>query len=54
MIKDNPNIQNKELVSLLLQDVIPDCKIIGVSFDDPVLLKRIESYTRWLSYSSQP
>ncbi|CAL1266014.1 unnamed protein product [Larinioides sclopetarius] len=43
-IRDTPNIQHKELVSLLLQDVIPRCEVIGINYEDPVLLKRIEKY----------
>lgn len=44
VINDTPNIQNKELVSLMLQDIIPSCEIIGVNFNDPVLLKTLENH----------
>jgi len=44
VINDNPNIQNKELVSLLLQEIIPQCEVVGVQFDDPILLKRLENF----------
>lgn len=44
VINDTPNIQNKELVSLLLQDIIPECEVIGVNYCDPTFLKRIESF----------
>ncbi|KAG8199089.1 hypothetical protein JTE90_016226 [Oedothorax gibbosus] len=44
VIEDNPNIQNKELVCLLLQELAPKCNVIGVDFEDPVFLKRLENY----------
>lgn len=44
VINDTPNIQNKELVTLLLQDIIPRLNIVGVNYDDPVFRKRIENY----------
>ncbi|XP_015908577.1 distal membrane-arm assembly complex protein 2 isoform X2 [Parasteatoda tepidariorum] len=43
VLQDTPNIKDKELVSLLLQDVIPNLEVIGVDFNDPELLKRLES-----------
>ncbi|GFR25394.1 distal membrane-arm assembly complex protein 2 [Trichonephila clavata] len=44
VIHDTPNIQHKELVSLLLQEILPNCEVIGVNYDDPILRKRIEKY----------
>ncbi|KFM74978.1 hypothetical protein X975_20039, partial [Stegodyphus mimosarum] len=44
VLNDTPNIGNKELVSLLLQEIIPKCQVIGVNYEDPTLLKRVGNY----------
>ncbi|GFS91349.1 distal membrane-arm assembly complex protein 2 [Nephila pilipes] len=44
VIHDTPKIQHKELVSLLLQEILSNCEIIGVNYDDPILRKRIKKY----------
>ncbi|XP_054707285.1 distal membrane-arm assembly complex protein 2-like [Uloborus diversus] len=42
VLQNTPNIQNRELVCLLLQEIIPKCRIIGVDYEDPVLLERLK------------
>lgn len=43
-LNNTPKVANKELVCLLLQDVLPQLKIIGVDYSSPTLCERLKQY----------